>query len=153
MEADPHGQTGTGCLELADVVSELIDSGQADYRPLYPEDMGLREKIGVIATEIYGAEGVDFLDEAARAIDRLESFGMRSMPICIAKTQYSFSDNPALLARPTGFKITVRDVTPSAGAGFVVAKTVHIMTMPGLSARPAAVGMSIKDNGEIVGLA
>ena len=152
-EADPHGQTGTGCLELADTVSELVESGQADYRPLYPDDMGLREKIGVIATEIYGADGVDFLDEAARALDRLESFGMRSAPVCIAKTQYSFSDNPALLARPTGFKITVRDVTPSAGAGFVVAKTVNIMTMPGLSARPAAMGMSIKDNGEIVGLA
>ena len=153
VEADPHGQTGTGCLELADTVSEVVESGQADYRPLYPDDMGLREKIGVIATEIYGADGVDFLDEAARAIDRLESFGMRSAPVCIAKTQYSFSDNPSLLARPTGFKITVRDVTPSAGAGFVVAKTVNIMTMPGLSARPAAVGMSIKDNGEIVGLA
>ena len=106
-----------------------------------------------MATEIYGAEGVDFLDEASRAIDRLESFGMREVPVCIAKTQYSFSDNPALLARPSGFNITVRDVTPSAGAGFVVAKTVNIMTMPGLAAAPAAVGMSIKDDGGIVGLA
>ncbi len=153
VEADPHGQTGTGCLELADLVTEVVESGEADCRPLYPDDMGLREKIGVIATEIYGADGVDFLDEASRAIDRLEAFGMRDLPVCIAKTQYSFSDNPALLARPTGFNITVRDVTPSAGAGFVVAKTVNIMTMPGLSARPAAVGMKIKDDGEIVGLA
>ena len=153
VEADPHGQIGTGCLELADVVSELVESGEANYQPLYPDDMGLREKIGVIATEIYRADGVDFLDEASNAIDRLESIGMRSVPVCIAKTQYSFSDNPALLARPSGFKLTVRDVTPSAGAGFVVAKTVNIMTMPGLAARPAAVGMSIKDDGEIVGLA
>ena len=153
VEADPHGQTGTGCLELADLVSEVVESGEADYRPLYPDDMGLREKIGVVAAEIYGADGVDFLAEAGRAIDRLEALGMRDVPVCIAKTQYSFSDNPALLARPTGFKITVRDVTPSAGAGFVVAKTGNIMTMPGLAARPAAVGMKISEDGEIVGLA
>ena len=153
VEADPHGQTGAGCLELADVVSELVESGAAAYRPLYPDDLGLREKIAVIATEIYGADGVDFLDEASIAIDRLESIGMREMPVCVAKTQYSFSDNPALLARPSSFKVTVREVTPSAGAGFVVAKTVNIMTMPGLAERPAAAGMSVKDDGEIVGLA
>ena len=153
VEADPHGQTGAGCLELADVVSELVESGAAAYRTLYPDDLGLREKIAVIATEIYGADGVDFLDEASIAIDRLESIGMREMPVCVAKTQYSFSDNPALLARPSSFKVTVREVTPSAGAGFVVAKTVNIMTMPGLAERPAAAGMSVKDDGEIVGLA
>ena len=153
VEADPHGQTGAGCLELADVVSELVEWGAAAYRPLYPDDLGLREKIAVIATEIYGADGVDFLDEASIAIDRLESIGMREMPVCVAKTQYSFSDNPALLARPSSFKVTVREVTPSAGAGFVVAKTVNIMTMPGLAERPAAAGMSVKDDGEIVGLA
>lgn len=153
VEADPHGQTGTGCLELADAVSEFVASGEASYRPLYPDDMGLREKIGVIASEIYGADGVDFLSEASTAIDRLESIGMRNVPVCVAKTQYSFSDDPALLARPSGFKVTVRDVTPSAGAGFVVAKTLNIMTMPGLAARPAAVGMSVKADGEIVGLA
>ena len=92
VEADPHGQTGTGCLELADLVSDVIESGQADYQPLYPDDMGLREKIRVVATEIYGAEGIEFLDEAARAIDRLESFGMRNVPVCIAK-------DPVLLLR------------------------------------------------------
>ena len=153
VEADPHGQTGTGCLELADAVSEIVESGEASYQPLYPDDMGLREKIRVIASEIYGADGVEFLAEASTAIDRLESIGMRNVPVCVAKTQYSFSDNPTLLARPSGFKVTVREVTPSAGAGFVVAKTLNIMTMPGLAARPAAAGMSIKDNGEIVGLA
>ena len=153
VEADPHGQTGTGCLELADAVTAIVEAGEADYRPLYPNDMGLREKIGVIASEIYGADGVDFLGEASTAIDRLESIGMRDVPVCVAKTQYSFSDNPTLLGRPSGFKVTVREVTPSAGAGFVVAKTLNIMTMPGLAARPAAAGMSIKDNGEIVGLA
>ncbi len=153
VEADPHRQTGTGCLELADAVSEIVESGEASYQPLYPDDMGLREKIRVIASEIYGADGVEFLVEASTAIDRLESIGMRNVPVCVAKTQYSFSDNPTLLARPSGFKVTVREVTPSAGAGFVVAKTLNVMTMPGLAARPAAAGMSIKDNGEIVGLA
>ena len=153
VEADPHSTTGTGCLDLADAVSDLLDSGEADFRPLYESDLGLREKIETIATEIYGADGVDFVGQADSAIDRLESIGLRDVPVCIAKTQYSFSDNPALLGRPSGFRISVRDVTPSAGAGFVVAKTGEIMTMPGLAARPAAAGMSITEGGEIVGLA
>ena len=153
VEADPHSTTGTGCLDLADAVSDLLDSGEADFRPLYESDLGLREKIETIATEIYGADGVDFVGQADSAIDRLESIGLRDVPVCIAKTQYSFSDNPALLGRPSGFRISVRDVTPSAGAGFVVAKTGDIMTMPGLAARPAAAGMSIAEGGEIVGLA
>jgi formate--tetrahydrofolate ligase len=153
VEADPHSTTGTGCLDLADAVSDLLDSGEADFRPLYESDLGLREKIQTIATEIYGADGVDFVGQADSAIDRLESIGLRDVPVCIAKTQYSFSDNPALLGRPSGFRISVRDVTPSAGAGFVVAKTGDIMTMPGLAARPAAAGMSIAEGGEIVGLA
>jgi formate--tetrahydrofolate ligase len=153
VEADPHSTTGTGCLDLADAVSDLLDSGEADFRPLYESDLGLREKIQTIATEIYGADGVDFVGQADSAIDRLESIGLRDVPVCIAKTQYSFSDNPSLLGRPSGFRISVRDVTPSAGAGFVVAKTGEIMTMPGLAARPAAAGMSITEGGEIVGLA
>jgi len=153
VEADPHSTTGTGCLDLADAVSDLLDSGEADFRPLYESDLGLREKIQTIATEIYGADCVDFVGQADSAIDRLESIGLRDVPVCIAKTQYSFSDNPSLLGRPSGFRISVRDVTPSAGAGFVVAKTGEIMTMPGLAARPAAAGMSITEGGEIVGLA
>jgi formate--tetrahydrofolate ligase len=153
IESDPHTQTGTGCLDLATAVMETVESGEAAYKPLYPDDMGLVEKIETVAKEIYGADGVDVLPAAQKSITQLEDIGMRDVPVCIAKTQYSFSDNPALLGRPSGFRITVRDVTPSAGAGFVVVKTGDIMTMPGLAAAPAALGMSIADDGEIVGLA
>jgi formate--tetrahydrofolate ligase len=152
VEADPHSQTGTGCLDLADAVSEMVESGVANYRPLYPDEMGLREKIETVATQIYGAEGVDFVGGSEATIDHLESIGMGNVPVCIAKTQYSFSDNPKLLGRPKGFRISVREVTPSAGAGFVVAKTGSIMTMPGLALHPASEGMSVSGNGEIVGL-
>ena len=153
VEADPHSQTGTGCLDLADAVTELVESGVANYSPLYPSETGLREKIETVATQIYGAEGVDFVGGSGQTIDRLESIGMGNVPVCIAKTQYSFSDNPKLLGRPKGFRISVREVTPSAGAGFVVAKTGSIMTMPGLALHPASEGMSISEDGEIVGLA
>ncbi len=153
VESDPHSQTAEGMLELADAVTDLLEAGGADYKPLYPLDMTLREKIEMIACEIYGSDGVEFLIDAEKSIERLEGIGMGGSPVCMAKTQYSFSDNPDLLGRPSGFHITVRDVIPAAGAGFVVAKTGDIMTMPGLSARPAATGMSVKDSGEIVGLA
>ena len=153
VEADPHSQIAGGMLELADAVTDMLESGEAAYKPLYPLDMSLTEKIEKIAGDIYGSEGVEFLIDAQKSIERLEGIGMGDAPVCMAKTQYSFSDNPELLGRPSGFHITVRDVIPSGGAGFVVAKTGDIMTMPGLSARPAAAGMSVKDSGEIVGLA
>lgn len=152
VEADPHGSGGPGCIDLADAVWELAQSGTADFRSLYPDSASLQEKIETVATNIYGAEGVDFLPGITDELVRLESFGMANAPVCIAKTQYSFSDNPALLGRPTGFRITVRGVTPSAGAGFVVVKTGAIMTMPGLAAQPAALSMSIDDEGVISGL-
>jgi formate--tetrahydrofolate ligase len=115
-------------------------------------DRGLAEKIETIAREIYGADGVDFQPTAQKNIAQLESIGLRDVPICMAKTQYSFSDDPAKLGRPRGFRITVREVTPSAGAGFVVAKTGDIMTMPGLGASPAAERMRVDDKGTIHGL-
>ncbi len=152
VEADPHGGGGSGCLDLADAVWSLAESGQADFRPLYPDNLSLQDKINVVATEIYGADGVDFLGGVTDELARLESFGLADAPVCIAKTQYSFSDNPALLGRPRGFRITVRGVTPSAGAGFVVAKTGSIMTMPGLGVRPAALNMSMSPEGVIDGL-
>jgi formate--tetrahydrofolate ligase len=152
IEADPWGAGGEGCVDLADAVVEVADSGEADFRPLYSLDQGLREKIETIATRIYGAEGVDFEPAAQKQIDDLESIGLREVPICMAKTQYSFSDDPLKLGRPTGFRITVREVTPSAGAGFVVAKTGDIMTMPGLSASPAAERMHVDPDGTIHGL-
>ena len=102
---------------------------------------------------IYGADGVDYLPAAKRELDRLEQLGLGNLPVCMAKTQYSFSDNPALLGRPSGFRITVREVRPSAGAGFVVVQTGDIMTMPGLPESPAAERMSIEPDGTIVGLA
>jgi formate--tetrahydrofolate ligase len=149
--ADPWGGGGEGCLDLADAVWDVLESGEADYRPLYPLDMGLADKIETIAREIYGAEGVDFDAQAAKEISTLEKAGLRDVPVCIAKTQYSFSDNPALLGRPRGFRITVREVTPSAGAGFVVAKTGSIMTMPGLGPTPSAMRVDVND-GVVSGL-
>lgn len=149
--ADPWGAGGAGCLELADAVRSVIDGGEADYRPLYPLEGSLRSKIETVAREIYGADGVDFTPVAAREMERLESIGLRDVPVCMAKTQYSFSDDPTLLGRPSGFRIMVREVTPSAGAGFVVVKTGALMTMPGLGARPAAAGMTVVD-GRVRGL-
>ncbi|HQD38063.1 MAG TPA: formate--tetrahydrofolate ligase, partial [Candidatus Avimonas sp.] len=105
-----------------------------------------------IAREIYGADGVDFLPAASKELDRLTALGYGSLPVCIAKTQYSFSDNPQLAGRPTGFKITVREVRLSAGAGFVVAITGDIMTMPGLPKVPAAEKIDIDESGRITGL-
>jgi formate--tetrahydrofolate ligase len=152
VEADPWGSGGEGCVDLADAVVEVADSGVADFQPLYELDQGLREKMEIIAREIYGADGVDFEPAAQTQIDNLEEIGMREVPICMAKTQYSFSDDPSKLGRPTGFRVTVREVTPSAGAGFVVAKTGDIMTMPGLSASPAAERMRVDADGTIHGL-
>jgi formate--tetrahydrofolate ligase len=152
VEVDPWGQGGPGCLALADAVMEVAASDRSEFRPLYDLEQGLREKIGVIAREIYGADGVDFELGAEKQIDELEAIGLRDVPICMAKTQYSFSDDPLLLGRPTGFRITVREVTPSAGAGFVVAKTGDIMTMPGLGRNPAAEQMGVDPDGTIHGL-
>ena len=133
VAADPHGGGGEGCVGLADAVWELANNGEAGFRPLYPDHLPLKEKIETIATSIYGASGVDFQRGVTAELERLESFGLADAPVCIAKTQYSFSDDPTLLGRPRGFRIAVRKVTPSAGAGFVVVKTGSIMTMPGLA--------------------
>ena len=115
--------------------------------------MPLAEKVETIATEIYRADGVDFLPAARRQLEECEALGMGHAPVCMAKTQYSFSDDPALLGAPNGFRITVREVAPSAGAGFVVVKTGDMMTMPGLPLKPASVGMRVAEDGTIVGLA
>jgi formate--tetrahydrofolate ligase len=152
VEADPWGSGGKGVLDLADACVQVADEGTANFEPLYPLDLGLAEKIEIIAREIYGADGVDYQDTARKDIAQLEAIGLREVPICMAKTQYSFSDDPNKLGRPRGFRITVRGVTPSAGAGFVVAKTGDIMTMPGLGATPAAERMRVDDDGTIHGL-
>jgi len=150
--AEVHAKGGAGGLELADLVISTLENGDADFRPLYHLEQPLMAKIETIAREIYGADGVDYVGTAARDIARLEEIGMRDVPVCMAKTQYSFSDNPALRGRPSGFRISVREVTPSAGAGFVVAHTGEIMTMPGLPRRPAAEGMKVLPDGSVTGL-
>ena len=151
VECDPWGGGGEGCLDLADAVHAALESGDADFRPLYPSDMGLAEKVETISREIYGADGVDFDATARKSIERLEAAGMRDAPVCIAKTQYSLSDDPTKLGRPSGFRISVRDVAPSAGAGFAVVLTGNVMTMPGLGVTPAAMQMGVED-GKAVGL-
>ena len=150
--ADVHGQGGGGATELAEMTMKIATDGSANFKPIYPLDCGIREKIETIAEQIYGADGVDFTPQAGREIDRLEKIELGRVPVCMAKTQYSFSDDPARRGRPTGFRITVRSVTPSAGAGFVVAHTGDIMTMPGLPRVPAAEGMSLAADGTITGL-
>jgi len=143
---------GEGGIDLAKKVVEICETGKSNYAPLYDVNGTIAEKIEKIATEIYRADGVEFTAEARKQIASLEKLGLDKMPICMAKTQYSFSDNPALLGAPTDFKVTVREVKVSAGAGFIVALTGEIMTMPGLPKVPAANGMDITEEGEIIGL-
>ena len=130
----------------------LLDEGKKDFRFIYADEDSLRTKIEKIAVKIYGADGVDFTGPAAKELDRLESLGFGAYPVCMAKTQYSLSDNPALLGRPSGFRVTVRNVRVSAGAGFVVALTGEIMTMPGLPKVPAAEKIDVDNSGRISGL-
>jgi formate--tetrahydrofolate ligase len=143
---------GAGGEMLAREVRALLEARTAKYAPIYDVSQPVREKIETIVTRVYGGAGVDYSPSAARAIDNLESIGLHHTPICMAKTQYSLTDNPSRLGRPSGFRITVNEVYGSAGAGFVVAKTGDIMTMPGLPKVPAAEGMTLKPNGDIVGL-
>ena len=119
---------------------------------MYEDDQPLTEKIEAVAREIYGADGVDYTTAAAKRLARLEELGFGQLPVCMAKTQYSLSDNPKLLGWPKGFRITVKSVRLSAGAGFVVAQTGDIMTMPGLPRVPAAENIDVDENGVITGL-
>jgi formate--tetrahydrofolate ligase len=143
---------GAGGESLAREVLSLLDGRTARYAPIYDVKQPVREKIETIVKKVYGGDGVDYSPAASKAIDGLEAMGMHETPICMAKTQYSLTDDPSRLGTPTGFRITVNEVYASAGAGFVVCKTGDIMTMPGLPKVPAAEGMSVKASGEIVGL-
>lgn len=142
---------GAGGLALADAVEDALGR-TADFHPIYDAKKSIAEKIEIIAREIYGADGVDFTPEAQKQMAEMETLGMTETPVCMAKTQYSLSDNPVLLGRPTGFRVTVRELRASCGAGFVVALTGNILTMPGLPKTPAAMGMDITENGMITGL-
>jgi formate--tetrahydrofolate ligase len=123
-----------------------------NFKYLYDIDMPLYDKIETIAKEIYGADGVDYTKDAKKSIDEFISLGADKMPVCMAKTQYSLSDNPTALGRPTGFRITVSSANLSNGAGFIVCQTGSIMTMPGLSKNPAAYSIDIDENGNTIGL-
>lgn len=141
-----------GGMDLAEEVVRICEDGKADFKPLYDLDLSIEEKMEKIAKEIYRADGVDFTPAAKKQIKELTKLGYDKLPICVAKTQYSFSDDATLLGAPTGFTITVRELRVSAGAGFIVALTGSIMTMPGLPKVPAANGMDILSDGTIIGL-
>lgn len=143
---------GEGGIELAKEVVALATSGKADFKLLYGEELTLKEKIETIAKKIYGAVGVNYTKEANNALKDFEKMGYGHLPVCMAKTQYSFSDDPALLGRPEGFEITIKNCRIAAGAGFVVVLTGDIMTMPGLPKVPAAEKIDVSDDGVISGL-
>lgn len=150
--SDVWARGGEGGEAVAKELLAVLDEGRGAYRPLYDATRPIKEKIETIAREIYGADGVDYSAAAERNIKQCEAMGLGETPVCMAKTQYSFSDDPTRLGRPTGFRITVRDVYPSAGAGFVVALAGEIMTMPGLSKTPAAESIRVHADGTIEGL-
>ncbi|WP_096393043.1 formate--tetrahydrofolate ligase [Halorubrum trapanicum] len=141
---------GAGATDLAELVRERAGTGS--FAPLYDVDAPVREKIETVAREVYGAAGVEYVDGAADDVERVERWGHGDLPVCISKTPYSLSDDAALTGVPEGWTLTVREVTPSAGAGFVVAKTADVMTMPGLPAEPAAEDIDVDADGEVTGL-
>jgi len=145
-----HG--GDGGIELANAVLNTLENKESHFHTIYDEKLPIKEKIEIIAKEIYGADGVNFVSAASSQIKRLEELGFGNLPICMAKTQYSLSDDQTLLGRPKGFTITVREAYVSAGAGFIVVLTGNVMTMPGLPKKPAAYSIDVDKNGKITGL-
>lgn len=150
--SDVWAKGGEGGIELGNVVLDILDNNNSNFAPIYDEKLTIQEKVLCIAKEIYGADKVNYTPAAKKQIIELEKFGLDKLPICMAKTQYSLSDNPSLLARPEGFDITVKEVRVSNGAGFIVVQTGDIMTMPGLPKVPAANRMDVLKSGEIIGL-
>ncbi|HHX17442.1 MAG TPA: formate--tetrahydrofolate ligase [Clostridium sp.] len=143
---------GEGAKTLAQKIVDITKTTKSNFKPLYDSNLKIKEKIQIISKEIYGASGVEYMPSALKAIEKIESLGMDKLPICMAKTQYSISDNPSLLGRPEGFKITIREIKLSSGAGFIVAITGNIMTMPGLPKTPAAEKIDLDKSGVIYGL-
>ena len=146
------GKGGDGGMELAEKVLKTLETKESHFKPLYEDSLGIAEKIETIAKEIYGAGSVSYSPAAKKAIAKITDMGFSELPVCMAKTQYSLSDDQTKLGRPEGFELTVRDVYVSAGAGFVVALTGAIMTMPGLPKKPAADSIDVDENGKITGL-
>lgn len=150
--SDVFAKGGEGGTELANKVLQTLETKPSQYHPIYEKDDDIEVKIKKIATEVYGASGVSFSTKALKTLNNLRKFGFGNLPVCMAKTQYSLSDDPNLLGRPTGFDITVKDMYVSAGAGFVVVLTGDIMTMPGLPKSPQAFRIDVDDEGKITGL-
>ena len=150
--SDVWEKGGEGGIPLARKVIETLETKESEFTLLYPDEMPLEDKIETVACKIYGADGVTYAPAAKRALDNITAMGFGSLPVCMAKTQYSLSDDQTKLGRPRDFKINVREVYISAGAGFVVAVTGAIMTMPGLPKKPAAEGIDVDENGKITGL-
>lgn len=150
--AEVFAKGGEGGKDLAEKVCAVIDEGKADFRPLYDEKLSIKEKLNTIAKEIYRADGVIFTAAAEKVIKDIEALGQDKLPVCVAKTQYSLSDDPTKLGKPENFMMTVREVKLSAGAGFIVALTGDIMTMPGLPKVPAAYKIDVDSEGKIDGL-
>ena len=143
---------GKGGVDLALKVLDTLETKESNFKLLYDNSLSLKEKIGTVAKEIYGAKGVNYISSAEKQIEKLEKLGFGNLPVCMAKNQYSFSDDPEKLGRPTDFEISVRDVYVSAGAGFVVVLTGTVMTMPGLPKNPVAFGIDVNEDGVITGL-
>ncbi len=141
-----------GGIELAEKLLDVLENKEADFTPIYDLDVSIADKIKTIAKEIYGADDVTFTKKVMNKMKKYEAQGLGQLPICVAKTQYSLSDDPTLLGRPEGFKVTIQDLIPNTGAGFLVAISGDIMRMPGLPKAPAAINMDIDENGKIVGL-
>jgi formate--tetrahydrofolate ligase len=150
--SDVWAKGGAGGEAVAHEILAVLAEGKAAFKPLYDVNQPIKAKIETIAKQIYGADGVDYSAAAEKNISQCESMGLGSTPVCMAKTQYSLSDDPSKLGRPTGFRLTIRDVSPSAGAGFVVALAGEIMTMPGLSKTPSAEAIRVHPDGTIEGL-
>lgn len=150
--AEVFAKGGEGGMDLAEKVCAVIDEGKADFAPIYDEKLSIKEKLNTIAKEIYRADGVMFTAAAEKAIKDIEALGQDKLPVCVAKTQYSLSDDPTKLGKPENFTMTVREVKLSAGAGFIVALTGDIMTMPGLPKVPAAYKIDVDSDGKIDGL-
>jgi formate--tetrahydrofolate ligase len=150
--SDVWAKGGDGALELADEVVRLAESGEGNFQFSYGDELSIKEKIEAIATKVYGADGANYTKAAEKQLARINRLGLNQMPVCIAKTQYSLSDDQTLLGRPEGFRITIREFRISAGAGFIVALAGDIMTMPGLPKRPAAENIDVDSHGVISGL-
>ena len=143
---------GEGGIALAEKVLKTLEEKKSDFRMLYEDHLSLKEKIETIAKEIYGADGVTYAPAADKMLKKIEDMGFGDLPVCMAKNQYSLSDDATKLGRPVGFTVNIREVYVSAGAGFVVALTGAIMTMPGLPKEPAANGIDVNEDGVITGL-